>query len=110
MTEEDDANPPNPLCTPTCLCEVLSEMNNSLEHLKMGYFNCFNETIKATREVLVEVNDIDATYVNAMLEAMTKWQVTVSLTITDMHTNNCAMWDAKHDALNEATQDFGENM
>ena len=105
-TQEDDANPPNPWCSPTCLCEALGEMNNSLEHLEMGYFNCFNETVKATREVLAEVNDIDATHVNALLEAMTKWQATVSLTITDMHTDDCAVWDAKCDALDEATQDF----
>ena len=71
-TEEDDTNPPNPLCSPTHLSEVLGEMNNSLEHLETGYFNCFNETVKATREVLAEVNDIDATYVDALLEAMTK--------------------------------------
>ena len=107
-TEEDDANPPNPQCSPTRLCEVLGEMNNSLEHLETGYFNCFNKTVKATREVLAQVNDIDATYVDTLLEVMTKWQVTISLTITDMHTNDCAVWDAKHDALDEATQDIGK--
>ena len=48
-------------------------MNNSLEHLETGYFNCFNETVKATREVLAEVKDIDVTYINAMLEVMKKW-------------------------------------
>ena len=105
-TQEDDANPPNPRCSPTHLCEALGEMNNGLEHLEMGYFNCFNETVKATREVLAEVNNIDATYVDAMLEAMTKWQATISLTIMEMHTDDCAMWDAKHDTLDEATRDF----
>ena len=104
-TDKDDATP---WCSPACLCEALGEMNNSLEHLEMGYFNCFNKTIKATREMLAEVNDIDATYVNAVLEVMTKWQATVSLTITDLHTDDCTMWDAKRDALDEATRDFGK--
>ena len=104
-TDKDDANP---RCSPTCLCEVLGEMNNSLEHLETGYFNCFNKTVTATREVLVEVNEIDVTYIDAVLEAMTKWQATVSLAITDMHTDNCIMWDTKRYTLDEATRIFGE--
>ena len=43
MTCKRDTNPQcqgdvNPSCDPTCLCEVLGEMNNSLEHLERGYF------------------------------------------------------------------------
>ena len=104
-TDKDDANP---RCSPACLCEVLGEMNNSLEHLETGYFNCFNKTVTATREVLAEVNEIDATYVDAVLEAMTKWQATVSFAIMDMHTDDCIVWDAKRDTLDKATQIFGE--
>ena len=39
---------------------------------------------------------------------MTKWQPTVALAITDMHTDNCAMWDGKRITIDEATQTFGE--
>lgn len=36
-------------------------MTDSLEHLEKGYFDCFNVTVAATREVLVNMNEIDAT-------------------------------------------------
>ena len=57
---------------PERLCEVLGWMNNSLEHLERGYFNYFHETVKATREVLADINEVDATYVNTVLVAMGK--------------------------------------
>ena len=28
--------------------------------------------------------------------------------ITDMYTDDCVVWDAKHNAIDEATQKFGE--
>ena len=57
---------------PRRLCQALEEMNNSLEHLERGYFDCFHETVKATREVLADINEIDATYVDTVLMAMAK--------------------------------------
>ena len=93
---------------PRCLCEVLGEMNNSLEHLERGYFNCFHETVKATWEVLADINEIDATYVDMVLTVMAKWQKDVTLAITDMYTVGCVVWDAKHNAIDEATRKFGE--
>ena len=48
---------------PRCLCQALGEMNNSLEHLEQGYFDCFHEMVKATRELLADINKIDAMYV-----------------------------------------------
>ena len=89
-------------------CEVLGQMNNSLEHLEQGYFNCFHETVKATQEVLADLNEVDATYVDTVLKAMGKWQKDITLTIADMHTDDCIVWDAKHNAIDEATQQFGE--
>ena len=93
---------------PKHLCEALGQMNNSLEHLEQGYFNCFHETVKATREVLADINEVDATYVDTVLVAMGKWQRDVTLSIADMHTDDCVVWDAKHNAIDEATQEFGE--
>ena len=93
---------------PEHLCEALGWMNNSLEHLEQGYFNCFHETVKATREVLADLNEVDATYVDTVLVVMGKWQKDVTLTIADMHTDNCVMWDAKCKAIDEATQEFGK--
>ena len=93
---------------PECLCEVLGQMNNSLEHLERGYFNCFHETVKDTWEVLADKNEVDATYVDTVLVVIGKWQKDVTLTIADMHTDDCVMWDAKHNAIDEATQEFGE--
>ena len=93
---------------PECLCEVLGQMNNSLEHLERGYFNCFHETVKATQEVLADINEVDATYVDTVLVAKGKWQKDVTLAIADMHTDDCAMWDARRNAIDEATQEFGE--
>ena len=93
---------------PECLCEVLGQMNNSLEHLERGYFNCFHETVKATREVLADINEVDATYVYTVLVVMGKWQKDVTLTIADMHTDDCVVWDTKRNAIDEATQEFGE--
>ena len=112
-TCEGDTNPQcrgntNPPCDPTHLCKVLGEMNNNLEHQEKGYFECFHETVKATREVLADLNEVDATYVDTVLEAMRKWQADVTLTITGMHTNDCVMWDTKHNAIDEATQKFGQ--
>ena len=83
-------------------------MNNSLEHLERGYFNCFHETVKAIREVLADINDIDATYIDMVLMAMAKWQKDVTLMITDMYTDDCVVWDAKCNTIDEATQKFGE--
>ena len=40
--------------------------------------------------------------------AMAKWQMDVTLAITDMHTDNCALWDANCNAIDESTQKFGE--
>ena len=48
-------------------------MTNSLEHLEKGYFDCFNETVVATREVLANMNEIDTTYGDTVLKVMTKW-------------------------------------
>ena len=93
---------------PRHLCQVLEEMNNSLKHLERGYFDCFHEMVKATREVLADINEIDATYVDTVLTAMAKWQKDVTLVITDMHTDDCVLWDAKHNAIDEATQKFGQ--
>ena len=62
------------------------KMNNSLEHLERGYFDCFHETVKATREVLADINEIDATYINMVLTVMAKWQKDVTLAIADMYT------------------------
>ena len=83
-------------------------MNNSLEHLERGYFNCFHETVKATRKVLADLNEVDATYVDTVLVAMGKWQKDVTLVIADMHTDDCVVWDAKCNAIDTATQEFGE--
>ena len=105
MTGAGDTRSP---LDPICLCEALGQMNNSLEHLEPGYFNCFYETVKATLEVLADQNEVDATYIDTVLMAMGKWQKDVTLTIADMHTDDCLVWDAKHNAINEATQEFGE--
>ena len=83
-------------------------MNNSLEHLERGYFDCFHETVKATREVLADINEIDTTYIDTVLTAMAEWQKDVTLAIADMHTDNCVVWDAKCNAIDEATQKFRE--
>ena len=93
---------------PECLCKVLGQMNNSLEHLERGYFNYFHETVKATWEVLADINEVDTTYVDTVLVAIGKWQKDITLAIADMHTNNCVMWDAKHKAIDEATLEFLE--
>ena len=93
---------------PRCLCEALGEMNNSLEHLERGYFDCFHETVKATWKVLADINEIDTTYIDTILTAMAKWQKDVTLVITDMYTDDCVVWDAKRNAIDEATQKFGE--
>ena len=94
---------------PEHLCEALGQMNNSLEHLERGYFNCFHETVKATREVRADINEVDATYVDTVLVAMGKWQKDVTLLIVDMHTNDCVVWDAKCNAIDKATQEFGRH-
>ena len=93
---------------PERLCEVLGQMNNSLEHLERGYFNCFHETVKATQEVLADINEVDTTYIDTVLVAMGKWQKDVTLVIADMHTDDCPMWDARCNAIDESMQEFGE--
>ena len=93
---------------PEHLCEALGQMNNSLEHLEQGYLNCFHETVKATWEVLADINEVDTTYVDTVLVVMGKWQKDVTLAIADMHTDDCVMWDAKYNAIDEATQEFRE--
>ena len=95
-------------CDPTCLCEAQGMMNNSLEHLEDGYFACFHETIKATREVLADINEVDATYIDTVLEAMRTWHMTVTLALKDMQMDDCVVWDAKCKAINEATLKFGQ--
>ena len=77
-----------------------------MEHLERGYFNCFHETVKATWEVLADINEVDATYVDTVLVAMGKWQKDITLTIGDMHTDDCVVWDTKRKAIDEATQEF----
>ena len=81
-------------------------MNNSLEHLEQGYFACFHETVRVTWEILADLNEVDTTYVETILEAMRKWQADVTLMVTAMHTNDCAMWDANRKAFNDALWDF----
>ena len=54
------------------------------------------------------LNEIDATYVDTVLMAMAKWQKDITLTITDMCTDDCVVWDAKRNAIDEATQKFGQ--
>ena len=83
-------------------------MNNSLEHLKEGNFTCFNETIKATREVHADVNEVDATYIDMVLDAMRTWHTTVTLAIMDMQTDDCVVWDAKCKDIDKATLKFGQ--
>ena len=93
---------------PRRLCQALGEMNDSLKHLERGYFDCFQEMVKATQEVLADINEIDAAYVDTVLTAMAKWQMDITLAITDMHTDDCAVWDANRNAIDESTQKFGE--
>ena len=102
---QGDANPP---CDPTRLCEVLGQMNNSLEHLEQGYFACFHETVRVTQEVLADLNEVDATYMETVLKAMRKWQANVTLAVTAMHTDDCTVWDTNRNTINDATQDFGK--
>ena len=63
--------------------------------------------VKATWEVLADINEIDATYINTVLTAMAEWQKDVTLAIADMHIDDCVVWDTKHNAIDEATQKFG---
>ena len=58
--------------------------------------------------MLADINEIDAMYVDTVLNAMAKWQTDVTLAITDMHTDDCAVWDANHHAIDESSQKFGE--
>ena len=58
--------------------------------------------------MLADINEINATYVNIVLTAMAKWQKDVTLAITDMYTDDCVVWDAKCNAIDEATQKFGK--
>ena len=58
--------------------------------------------------MLADINEIDATYVDTVLTTMAKWQKDVTLTITDMYTDDCVVWDAKCNAIDEATQKFRE--
>ena len=58
--------------------------------------------------MLADINEADSTYVDTVLTAMAKWQKDVTLAITDMYTEDCVVWDTKHNAINEATQKFGE--
>ena len=76
---------------PMRLCQALGEMNDSLKHLERGYFDCFHGTVKATQEVLADIKEIDATYVNTVLTMMAKWQKDVTLAITDMYTDDCVV-------------------
>ena len=64
--------------------------------------------VKATWEVLGDINEIDTTYVDMVLMAMAKWQMDITLAITDMHTDNCAVWDVNRNAIDESTQKFRE--
>ena len=58
--------------------------------------------------MLADINEVDATYVDTVLVSMGKWQKDVTLVIADMHTDDCAVWDAKHKAIDEATLEFGK--
>ena len=53
--------------------------------------------------MLADINKVDTTYVDTVLTAMAKWQKDVTLAITDMHTDNCVVWNAKRNAIDEAT-------
>ena len=64
--------------------------------------------VKATQEVLADLNEVDATYVETVLEVMRKWQVDITLAITAMHTDDCVVWDTKSNAIDEATRKFGQ--
>ena len=112
-TLKGDTNPQrqrdaNPLCDSTHLYEALGQMNNSLEHLEQGYFACFHETVRVAREILADLNEVDATYVETVLEAMRRWQADVTLAVMAMHTDDCTVWDANHNAIDDATWDFGK--
>ena len=61
-----------------------------------------------TREVLADINEIDTMYVDTVLMAMAKSQRDITLVITDMHTDDCAVWDMNRNALDESTQKFRE--
>ena len=95
-------------CDPTHLYEVLGLMTNSLEHLGDGYFSCFKATVWTTREVLADLNEVDATYVDTILEVMRTWHTTVILAMTGTHTEDHTIWDAKCDTLDEATTKFSQ--
>ena len=87
-TGETPSGNPGTECDPTHLCEALALMTNSLEHLKDGYFACFEATVKATREVLADLNGVDVTYINTVLDVMRAWQTTVILAVMDMWTDD----------------------
>ena len=85
---------------PRCLCQALGEMNNSLEHLEEGYFDCFHETVKVTLEVLADINEIDATYIDTVLTAMAKWRLlTCTLTTVLCGTPTAMLLMSPHRSL-----------
>ena len=53
--------------------------------------------------ILAHLNEVDTNYVHTILDVMKTWHATV----TDMHTEDHAIWDAKHKTLYEATSTFG---
>ena len=99
---------PSAECDPMHLYEVLGMMTNSLEHLEDGYFSCFNATVQATRDVLADLNEADVTYINTVFEVMRAWQSKVSLAVTDMRMDDCNVWDAKCNTIDEATMRFDQ--
>ena len=56
----------------------------------------------------MDLNEVDAIYIDTILEVMRKWQAAVTLAIADMQTDDCAMWDVKCNVIDEATQIFGQ--
>ena len=58
--------------------------------------------------MLADINEIDTTYIDMVLTAIAKWQMDITLAITDMHTDDCAVLDANRNAIHESTQKFGE--
>ena len=55
-----------------------------------------------------DLNEADATYMETVREAMRKWQANVTLMVMAMHTDDCTVWDANRNTINDAMRDFGK--
>ena len=86
--------------------KCLDSMSKDQNILEDGYYKCVEVVRGVVKEVSADLDDLENTYVTAVMKALAKRQESGAEALQAMHTTNAKEWDKLHTQLIKATVEF----